>query len=128
MSGFSRAGRGRLTEAPNHDATPAGPALGGVSLKPVTVPVLVSAVANLIGGYAWLTTCFGIVLTAPMLVLCVFELIYFATAAQMTRGQLMGRGRAIGICEIVVGVFNLVSLVCGVVVLVHLGRMRPAAG
>lgn len=93
-------------------------------LRPLTAPVLVSALANLVAGYLWFTVCFGVFLTAPMLVLCAFEFIYFAQASRMPHSDLVRRTTALGIFEILIGVFNGVSLVCGILVLIQLNRFQ----
>ena len=70
---------------------PAGPSgLTAVDLRPITLPILISAIANLVGGYLWLilSSCFAVFLTAPMLVLCAFEFIFFARAPQMSARDL----------------------------------------
>lgn len=94
------------------------------SLSSVTIPVLVSAIANILSAYFWLATCIGVFLTAPMLALCIFEFIFYAKAPQMTPQQIRERGTTLGIFQIVIGLFNLVSLVCGIILLVNLGRYR----
>lgn len=106
---------------------PAGSSgLSAADLRPVTVPILVSALANLIGGYLWLflSSCLAIFLTAPMLVLCAFELIFFARAPQMTARDFDRRGTVLGVFEIILGIFNGVSFVCGILVLLNLMKLR----
>lgn len=100
--------------------------LTAAELRPVTVPILVSALANLVGGYLWLflSSCLAIFLTAPMLVLCAFELIYFARAPQMAGRDLDRRGTALGVFEVILGIFNGVSFVCGILVLLNLMKLR----
>ncbi len=96
------------------------------ALRPLTVPVLVSALANLVAGYLWFffTACFGVFLTAPMLVLCAFEFLYFAQAPRMSREDLVRRTTALGAFEVILGVFNGVSFLCGIIVLVNVNRIR----
>lgn len=100
--------------------------LTAADLRPVTVPILVSALANLVGGYLWLflSSCLAIFLTAPMLVLCAFELIFFARAPQMAGRDLDRRGTALGVFEVILGIFNGVSFVCGILVLLNLMKLR----
>ena len=94
-------------------------------LRPVTIPVLVSALANVVAGYLWFSgSCLGIFVTAPMLVLGAFEFIYFAQAPKMPPADLQRRTAALGIFEIILGIFNGVSLACGIVVLINLNRVR----
>lgn len=103
-------------------------------------PVLPSAAANLIGAYLWLMTCIGVVLTAPLLVLFLFEVVYFVRAPAMVLEELDRRGRVIAAFEILIGatsaliglltvanaVLGLVSVVCGIVLVVRLRRYTAA--
>jgi hypothetical protein len=129
--------QGTSTDAPpspSGDAPPpgapiprAGPSgLTAAELRPVVVPILVSAIANLVGGYLWLilSSCLAVFLTAPMLVLCAFEFIFFARAPQMTARDLDRRGTALGVFEIILGIFNGVSFVCGILVLLNILKVR----
>ena len=110
---------------------PAGPSgLTAVDLRPITLPILISAIANLVGGYLWLilSSCFAVFLTAPMLVLCAFEFIFFARAPQMSARDLDRRATTLGVFEIILGIFNGVSFVCGILVLLHVMKLRGRVG
>jgi hypothetical protein len=39
----------------------------------IKVPVLISAISNIVVGMIWAVTCFGVVFTIPMVILCIFE-------------------------------------------------------
>lgn len=41
----------------------------------IKVPVLISAISNIVVGLIWLSTCFGFVFTIPMVILCIFEFV-----------------------------------------------------
>ncbi len=124
----------------NHDL-PAPLSHPTPSPRPATVrrivwPVLPSAAANLIGAYLWLMTCIGVILTAPLLVLCLFELLYFYRAPSMNDEKLDRRGRVIAAFEILIGAttallgfvtvahafLGVVSIVCGIVLVMRLRR------
>jgi hypothetical protein len=110
---------------------PAGPSgLSAAELRPVTVPILISAIANLVAGYLWLilSSCLAVFLTAPMLVLCAFEFIFFARAPQMAARDIDRRGTALGVFEIILGVFNGASFICGIVVLLNTMKLRERLG
>lgn len=101
-----------------------GAALGGRALRPLTVPILVSATANLLAGYLWfLASCFGPFISAPLLVLATFEL-WTAVRTPREPEDLRRRATTLGLLELLAGVFNLVSLVCGTLVLLNLGRVE----
>lgn len=129
---------GPIPTPPQSDAAPTplplpptGPSgLTAAELRPVTLPILISAIANLVAGYLWLvlSSCFAVFLTAPMLVLCAFEFIYFARAPQMTARDIDRRGTTLGVFEIILGIFNGVSFVCGILVLLNTMKLRERLG
>ena len=90
-------------------------------LSGIKVPILVSGIMNAIVAVIWLFTCFGVIVTIPLSILCIFEFIYFSSADQMPRQKAIGDGRTLAIFEIVLGVLflNMVSLVCGIIALVN---------
>lgn len=90
----------------------------------VAVAVLVSAVANVVVGLAWGSTCIGLVFTVPMAVLSVFEILLWSRADRLSDRELADRAKTLSIFEIVLGVFNTPTLVCGVVALIYSGRLR----
>lgn len=92
---------------------------------PVRVALVVSAVFNLLSAGAWALTCFGIVLSVPLVVLAIFEIMLFSRLGQPPYGVHRGRAQLLGIleiCTILVG--NLPSMVCGIVVLAFLEKLR----
>ena len=90
----------------------------------ITTPLLISAIGNIVIGLAWFSTCFGIVVAIPMFILCVFEFIVYAHASRTNRENLKSWAILIGILEIVVGLFNLVSLICGIILLIHASKLE----
>lgn len=90
----------------------------------VTIPILISAIANIIFAYLWLATCVGVIFTAPMITLAIFEFIFYAKSPQMTNDEFVSRATTLGVFEILVGLFNLVSIICGIIVLIHTSRIR----
>jgi integral membrane sensor domain MASE1 len=103
----------------------AGPVLDPRVIRPVTIPILVSSLANLIAGYLWfLASCLGIFVSAPLLVLAAFELWTFTRASRLGAEELRRRVTLLGLLELVAGVFNLVSLVCATVALLSLDKVE----
>ena len=97
-----------------------------VSPAGITAPVLISAIGNIVVGLAWAATCFGIVLTIPMVILCVFEFSLYAQAGRLPPPTLARKAKTLGIFEVIVGLFNLISLVCGIIVLINAGKIEIA--
>ena len=89
----------------------------------IAAPLLVSAIFNIVVGLLWAWTCIGIILTIPMIVLCIFEFIVWSSCDQTDRRVLAGRVQTLAICEIVIGIFNIGSLICGVILLSNSKRL-----
>jgi hypothetical protein len=90
----------------------------------IATPLLVSAIGNIVVGLLWASTCFGIVFTIPMAVLCVMEFSLYAEVEKLPKSEVARRATGIAWFEIIVGLFNLVSLVCGIVLLVNISKLR----
>lgn len=86
----------------------------------VAVPILVSGISNVVFGIIWtlatlsVVVCFGFLIGVPMVCMGIFELMTYAN-----RRSYRGSAKPIGVFEIIVGLFNWVSFVCGILVLVH---------
>jgi len=95
------------------------PRRSSVSTDGVTMPVLISAIGNILFGLIWLVTCYGIVIAVPMVILCVLEFNLVSNASRMRPGELASKAQTIAVFEIIAGLFNFVSLVCGIITLVN---------
>jgi hypothetical protein len=100
-------------------ASPSRPSRTGIK-----VPLLVSAIANIVVGLVWVSTCFGFVFTVPMTILCVFEFGLWAKADSLPVSDLAGRAKTIGIFEIIVGLANIVTLICGIILLINCSKVE----
>jgi hypothetical protein len=89
----------------------------------IKVPVLISAISNIVVGLLWAATCFGLVFTIPMIVLCIFEFMLWSQADSLPVTQLSGRAKTLGIFEIVIGLANTPTLICGIIVLLNSGKL-----
>ena len=94
----------------------------------ISTPVLVSAIGNVVLGLIWASTCFGVVLGVPMLIFSIFEFMLYSKMGRVSRSELAGSARTIGNCEIVFGLFNLVSLICGIVLLINVSKFEAQSG
>lgn len=105
---------------------PTPPSSGGTGFQMpgIATPLLVSAIGNIVVGLLWASTCFGIVFTIPMAVLCVMEFSLYAEVEKLPKSEVARRATGIAWFEIIVGLFNLVSLVCGIVLLVNISKLR----
>jgi hypothetical protein len=89
----------------------------------VGIPQLVSGIFNLIVGAGWLFTCFGVVLTVPLVILGVKELLAYSRARTAKPLDYLESTRTMAIldiCTVLTG--NLGSAVCGIVILTQLGE------
>lgn len=91
----------------------------------VRIPMLISAISNIIVGLFWASTIIGIVLAIPMWIVCVFEFVTHSRLDGRTRpAAAHGAVVTIGIFEILLGLFNIISFICGILVLVGSGSLR----
>lgn len=88
----------------------------------LTTPVLISAIGNVAIGCVWISTICGIPIGIAMIVLCVFEFMFYSDSDRLSPDQLVRKSGTLAICEIVCGLFNLVSLVCGILLLINKGK------
>jgi hypothetical protein len=92
------------------------------------IPLLISGIANIIVGLNWLIwtipCCgFGLIFTVPMIILRILEFSLWANADQLPVGELGRRAKGLGIFEIIVGLANSPTLICGIIVLVNAGKL-----
>lgn len=103
-----------------------GEPTGGLS-----VPLLISAISNILVGLFWLATLLGVVLAIPMFILCVFEFVLFSRIGNEPVVRSARSAKTLAIFEIVVGLFNLPTMICGIVLLINASsvasRSRKAA-
>lgn len=93
------------------------------SREGIKVPVLISAISNIVVGLIWAATCFGIVFTIPMVILWIFEFALWSQADSLSPRELGGRAKTLGIFEIIVGLVNTPTLICGIIVLINSGKL-----
>lgn len=93
------------------------------SCSGITIPLLVSAIGNIFVSLIWVATCFLSFIAVPLIVLCVFEFMLYAKADTLPPLELARRAKKLAIFEIIVGVFNTIALVCGIIVLVNAPKL-----
>lgn len=89
------------------------------SLGGLSVPLLISAISNILVGLFWLATLFGVVLAIPMFILSVFELILYSRVGHEPVARSASSARIVAIFELIVGIFNLPTMICGIILLVN---------
>lgn len=92
----------------------------------LTTPVLISAIGNVAVGIFWVNTCIGIPLGIAMFILCIFEFMFYSDSDRLSPQQLLKKVGTLAIWEIVCGLFNLVSLICGILLLINKGKYERA--
>jgi predicted Zn finger-like uncharacterized protein len=97
---------------------PRRPSRGGVKM-----PLLISAISNIIVGLIWAGTCFGIVFTVPLAILCIFEFKLWGQADSLPLREFGRRAKILGIFEIIAGLVNMPTLICGIIVLINAGKL-----
>jgi hypothetical protein len=97
------------------------------SLSAITTPLLISAIANAVAAMFWATTCYGFIIGVAMTTACIYQFRLYGEASRMPADVLIQKAKRMGICAIIVGLFNGVSLVCGILVVMNSAKLRPAA-
>ena len=108
-------------QAPDPRVAPTytNPAAYPAQLEPgIKICILISGVANILSGLFWTSTVCGAIVGVPQIVLAIFEFVFFAQADKKPVHEALDQAKVYGILEIVSGLINLVSLVCGILVLV----------
>ena len=92
----------------------------------LTVPIVVSSVWNLMTAAAWafLVPCFGFLIAVPYCVLAAFEIATFQRAQSMAPRELYDRCGWLGGFQILLGIANVLPVVCGVLLLAYRDRLR----
>ena len=105
---------------------PPAPTQSSIAYPPsvVMVPILVSAISNIFVSVIFVSTCFLAPLAIPLVILCIFEFSLYSYAENYSRTELYTKVNRIGIFEVIVGLLNWVTLICGIIVLVHVGKLR----
>ena len=128
-----------MPHAPRTEPGPVGvpdflePPASPSAASSISVPVLISAISNVIAALIWglltlMGGCCALPLPVALIVLCIFEFRLSSNAQTMPASQLASNAQTIGILEIVAGVMgNLVALVCGIIVLVNSNQVRAEA-
>lgn len=81
--------------------------------------VMASGIVNVILGSLFTLTCYGSPIGIPMLILGIFELVHHSKRNSLPPYYFASSSITLGIFEIVVGLFNVISLIMGIIVLAH---------
>jgi hypothetical protein len=91
----------------------------------ITVPLLISAISNIVVGLIWLSTCFGVVFAIPMALLCIFEFMLYSRIGREPVANIARSASTLAIFEIIVGLVNTPTLICGIILMINAGKVRP---
>ena len=92
---------------------------------PIAISQLVSGIFHLITATGWLLTCLGVILSIPLTILGIYELIAYSRARTTPPQQYLESTKTkaiLDICSVLAG--NLASMVCGIVILTQLPAAR----
>jgi hypothetical protein len=111
-------------------APPTGPSThvpmnGDWPPTPIAISQLVSGIFHLITATGWLFTCFGVILSIPLAILGIYELIAYSRARTTPPQQYLESTKTkaiLDICSVLAG--NIGSMVCGIVMLTQLPAAR----
>jgi hypothetical protein len=102
----------------------AATAMAGPSETSISVPLLISAIANIAVGLLWASTCVGLVLAIPLFVLSGFEFSLYGKIGRRPLTEIARTAHTLAIFEIICGLFNTPTLVCGIILLINAGNVR----
>lgn len=92
----------------------------------LTIPIVVSAAWNVLtaGWWVFFIPCFGLLVAVPYLALAFIEFSTFRRAPTMSPRDLYDRCGWLGICQIILGLTNILPMVCGILLLAYRDRLR----
>ena len=111
--------------APTTPQSTSMPMSGEWPPSPIAISQLVSGIFHLITATGWLLTCFGVILSVPLTILGIYELIAYSRARTTPPQQYLESSKTkaiLDICSVLTG--NLASMVCGIVILTQLPAAR----
>ena len=91
----------------------------------IAIPQLISGIFNIVAAVSWAFTCFGIILSIPLTILGVYELIAYSRARTTDPAVYLESTKTkalLDICTILTG--NFASLVCGILMLTQIPAAR----
>jgi hypothetical protein len=91
----------------------------------IAISQLVSGIFHLLAAAGWLLTCFGIILSIPLTILGIYELIAYSRARTTPHEQYLESTKTkaiLDICSVLAG--NIGSMVCGIVMLTQIPAAR----
>ncbi|MCX5639674.1 MAG: hypothetical protein NT059_02525 [Planctomycetota bacterium] len=113
---------------------PTGPSTAPIAQMPmngdwpptaIAIPQLVSGIFHLLAAAGWLITCFGVILSIPLAILGIYELISYSRARTTPPEQYLDSTKTkavLDICSVLAG--NIGSMVCGIVMLTQIPAAR----
>ncbi|AMV31271.1 hypothetical protein VN12_04075 [Pirellula sp. SH-Sr6A] len=87
-----------------------------------SVTILISGVSNIILAIFWMVFIITIPISIALVVLAIFEFMFYSGRDDMTRAKFRSSATTLGVCGIVCGLFNTISLVCGIITLANLPK------
>lgn len=88
--------------------------------------VMASGIVNIVAGSLLTLTCYGSPIGIPMLILGIFELVHHSKRNSLPPYYYASASITLGIFEIVVGLFNIVTLIMGIIVLGNATSVKSA--
>lgn len=91
----------------------------------ITIPLLISAVSNILFGFAWLYTCVGVVIAIPMFILSAKEFQLYGRIGTRPIQENAASIDNLANWQIALGIFlNIPTLICGIVLKANAGKIR----
>jgi len=96
----------------------------------ITAPIIVSACWNAVTAVGWavLLPCFGLFIAIPYVLLAIYEFLTFQGAESMEPIDLHERCGILAVLQVLLGLTNVIPVVCGVLLLVYRDRLLTYRG
>jgi hypothetical protein len=89
----------------------------------ILVPVLISAICNILVSLVWLSLCFTFFLAIPLIILCICEFVLYSQASELPPNSLASKAQTLAIFEILLGLFSTPTFICGIIVLINANKL-----
>jgi len=118
-------------EAAHRAAPPTGPTPSFAAVPAnwppdmIAIPQLISGIFNIVAAVGWAFTCFGIILSIPLMILGVYELIAYSRARTADPAKYLEMSKTYAVLDIcTILTLNFASPVCGIVILTQIPAAR----
>jgi len=90
----------------------------------ITTPLMIAGISDIIVAIIWLFTCYGSIFSIFLIIHACFALTLSSGAKRMSATELSSAANTNAIFCLLVGLFNLVTFICGIVLFCNIGSIE----